>query len=122
VPIRRLLPSRVRRFYVAHRSAVGFTFLFVCFIASLAITKADSDAQDRAIQASRVEVAKDNCRSQNERHDNTVRQLDNRIAELSGRERARADRNRDFTVSLIEALAPKRNCKALVEQIRSAAN
>jgi len=54
-----------------------------------------------------------NCLEQNTRHDETIRALDDAIAGLPPDRRQRAQANRDNTVALIDALAPKRDCRAL---------
>jgi hypothetical protein len=71
-----------------------------------------------AINQSRVEVALENCRSQNLRHDNTIRELNVLISELPKDRQARAQASKPFTILLIDALAPKRNCATVIpEQI-----
>jgi len=73
------------------------------------------------VQQSRVEVTRTNCLAQNNRHDATVRKLDQLIADIPpGARRRRAERGRASTVALIDALAPKRDCKAVVDQVRAA--
>jgi len=62
------------------------------------------------IQESRMEL----CLATNERHDATIRTLDELIRKLPADRRARARENRTSTVALLEAIAPRRDCKALV--------
>jgi hypothetical protein len=54
------------------------------------------------------------CRQANERHDTTLRVLDERIAGLPPGGRARAEASKAFTIALIEAIAPRRDCTNLV--------
>lgn len=57
-----------------------------------------------------------NCTDQTLRHDRTVRSLDDSISKLTGAERLRAQRNRDYTVALINSLAPIEDCDQLVRE------
>lgn len=66
------------------------------------------------INAERARNVRAACEGQNERHDNTIRQLDRLIAQAPPSRRARANAGRESTVLLIEALAPRRDCAALV--------
>jgi hypothetical protein len=66
------------------------------------------------IQQQRAEAV--NCREQNARHDAAITELDRLIRLLPLSRRARAVQGRDGTVALIEALAPKRDCSALVRR------
>jgi hypothetical protein len=69
------------------------------------------------IQRERAEAIRVNCQEQNVRHDLTIRKLDELIDRLPpGRRKRRAVSNRDGTVALIEALAPKRDCERLVRE------
>jgi len=63
------------------------------------------------IQQSRILV----CELQNERHDNSIRTLDELIAKLPPKQRAQARAQRNANVVLISALVPKQPCRALVE-------
>lgn len=62
------------------------------------------------------------CIEVNARHDNTIKALDDRIRKLreSGRLSKEAltnlENSRGFTISLINALAPHKNCIKLVKQ------
>lgn len=60
------------------------------------------------VQQSRVDL----CRQANERHDAVLRVLDQRIRELHGPARVRAEASRAGSVALLEAIAPKRDCQA----------
>lgn len=112
-----------RRVYARHRAAVGYLLLvaYVTVVAAVAVD-ASRDA-DRDINRNRVEVARDACRDQNSRREATIRQLDaviaSRAAVASPARRERLRERRDQTVLLIDALAPRRDCRALVEQIRA---
>lgn len=66
------------------------------------------------IQRQRVDALLMNCREQNRRHDRTVATLDallvKRVRTAGKRERVRLRASRASTISLIQALAPKRRC------------
>lgn len=75
-------------------------------------------ARAAAIERSRVDVLVRSCRQQNRNHDKTIRILDRRIAQFPpGRRRDRAERGRAFTVALIEALAPHRDCARRAQRL-----
>lgn len=67
------------------------------------------------IQAERARNVRSACEAQNARHDNTIRQVDRLIAEAPPSRRARAGAGRAGTVLIIDALAPRRDCDALVK-------
>lgn len=80
--------------------------------------EAQAIRSDQRIQESRRDAVIISCRQQNERHDRTIRQLDRNIAGLPrGPERLRARQRRDSTVSLIDALVPKTDCKQRAEML-----
>ena len=68
------------------------------------------------IQDERARSVRASCQEVNDRHDTTIATLDKLLAKLPPSQRARAKSSRDGTVLLIEALAPKRNCEALVRR------
>lgn len=68
------------------------------------------------IQQERAATAWRNCKDQNARHDNTIRKLDKILARVPADRRARAQSARQANVELINALAPKRNCLAVVRR------
>lgn len=82
---------------------------------------ANSDRVEEIQQERAANIVR-GCRDQNKRHDDTVMQLDAllTIAKLSvAGEPGRAEQieqSRDFTVALIDALAPVRDCQAVIEQ------
>lgn len=66
----------------------------------------------KSIQAQRANSIVTNCRETNRRHDNTLRKLDEVIAQIPpGPERVRAEQNKPSTVLLIDALVPKQDCR-----------
>lgn len=71
--------------------------------------------QDRIheIQAERVDSILRSCRDENQRHDATIRRLDDLIHRLPPAKRTRAVQSRAGTVLLINALAPRRDCSLL---------
>ena len=71
-----------------------------------------------SITESRRDALRITCRQQNERHDETIRVLDERIAQLPDSQQVRAAQSRQYTVALIEALSPKfPDCDARAEQL-----
>lgn len=77
---------------------------------------AQATAQERK-QAIRLQ-----CQQQNHRHDATIRELDHELAIYSRRIKRPAQRqqlaaSRQFTVLLIDRLAPKQKCAAVVAQL-----
>jgi hypothetical protein len=94
----------------------GITVLLTVLITLIAITLAvggyalhEALKAVSGIQASRREL----CVQQNRRHDATIAQLDRGIARLPAHQRRRANANKAFTVDLINALSPVRDCRAL---------
>lgn len=81
----------------------------------------DNERAISSIDQSRVDITFGNCRSLNERNRNTVAAFDARLdaARKSGmfsrEELAEARQSREFTVGLIDALAPKTDC---LKQVR----
>jgi uncharacterized protein YpuA (DUF1002 family) len=72
------------------------------------------------IQESRVESVLNQCHEDNQRHNNTINRLDAQLRELERLHPANAARyrqSRAFTVTLIEALAPKRDCAKRARQL-----
>jgi hypothetical protein len=86
----------------------------------IALLYADAQSTSKDIQANRVEVFREQCKAQNAHHDNTILRLDEQIAKLPGDRRGEAEARRTGTVALIKALVPKRDCRAVVAQIREA--
>lgn len=72
--------------------------------------------QNQTIQDQRRESILRACRDQNARHFNTIKTLDKLIAQLPESQRKQAEGSRNFTVLLIDALAPVQNCKKLVNE------
>ena len=70
------------------------------------------------VQDERARNIFNNCRETNDRHVNTVRELDgiyeDRLRTANPAERARLKQGRDSTVLLIKAFLPIRDCRALV--------
>lgn len=69
------------------------------------------------IQQSRRDSVLISCREQNSRHDNTVKTLDGLISSSPPERKTQARQSRAFTVLLIDALVPKRNCQQRVRQL-----
>lgn len=73
--------------------------------------------QQRQIQQERARATWMACVDQNHRHDTTVLRLRQLVAQIpAGRQRDRALHNVAGTVALINALAPKQDCRALVKR------
>jgi hypothetical protein len=85
-------------------------------VAAWVVSSSVSDNQrlTEAIQEQRRDSILYGCREQNARHDRTIATLDRLIAQAPAGRRERARQGRAGTVLLIEALAPKRDCAALV--------
>lgn len=88
-------------------------------IAGLALIKTSATSDDAKalavqIQQERARNIRLGCEQQNQRHDDTIRALDRLIALVPASGRARAEQGRAGTLLLINALAPKRDCVALV--------
>lgn len=72
------------------------------------------------IQQSRVDITRQSCEAQNDRHDKTIAEYDDRIAAakksglLTDEQLSRLQESRAFTVALIDALAPVQDCEALI--------
>jgi hypothetical protein len=105
--VRRILP----RFFAALGIALAVGAMFFAVFRSIAVT--------HAIQVERARNVLTNCESQNRRHDATIETLDRQIEqvqrvkpELATQFRA----SRNFTVLLINAMAPKQDCAALVRK------
>lgn len=76
------------------------------------------------VQAERFRNVKALCDQTNERHDNTVKELDARLAlaklKLPPAQQKRVAESRDFTVALIDALAPTHpDCAAYARELVS---
>lgn len=75
----------------------------------------------RQVQASRVNATLTTCREQNDRHDNTIDALNAAVVKLkptlSAEDRANLKQSIAANVSLIDALAPKQDCKKRVERL-----
>jgi hypothetical protein len=92
--------------------AIAALLVLVAILFGVVIERADD------IQDSRVAFTAESCRQQNMRHDVTIRKLDQLIADLPpGTQKRRARRGRESTVALIDALAPERDCRAVVRRI-----
>lgn len=72
------------------------------------------------LAANRRNSVLENCEDQNERNEETIRTLDLRIARLakslSPSELTQLKASRAFTVSLVNALAPHRDCKVVLQR------
>jgi hypothetical protein len=68
------------------------------------------------VQEERANATRTACQGTNDRQDETKARLDELIFQLPPARRARAEAGQRGTVLLIEALAPKRDCEALVER------
>jgi hypothetical protein len=76
--------------------------------------------QQREIRQQRADSIRVSCEEVDTRNRTTVETYDHQIAaiepKLNSRERAQLKRSRDFTVGLINALAPVEDCDARVRQ------
>jgi hypothetical protein len=94
----------------------------ISIVVAIAIIKAlgtsnKANELAHAIQEQRVTQAHDNCLDENTRHRNTVATLDGVIARLPAARRKQAEASRQFTVLLIDALAPVRDCELVAKSV-----
>lgn len=89
------------------------------------------DAKALAIkfQNQRIENIRNNCRTTNKRHDNTIKALDRALkvelknlpkGQVVTKEQIKA--NRDSTIFIIDALQPHQDCKLLVARAQGTTN
>jgi uncharacterized membrane protein YccC len=111
-----------RRFAFLIAALVGFSLVVIAASVLVAVN-ANQTAADRAqqlardIQKERARSIRQNCEDQNMRHTRTIDALDKAIAAATPPARkARAVANRIYTVRLINALAPLRDCDAVVRK------
>lgn len=72
----------------------------------------------QTIQQSRVSALRNSCEDTNQRHARTIQTLDERIAKLPPAQQVRARASRDFTLALIDDLAPQtRDCDARAHRL-----
>lgn len=96
---------------------VIITGIMAFALLSLDHQQEDTDKLAATTQMQRRNTIYDQCRDQNFRHDDTIERIDHRIAVLPpGSERDRAVVSRDFTVALVDALAPRRDCLAVLRK------
>jgi hypothetical protein len=96
----------------------------ILLAAGLAINLLDDTTGDvsqntafvEAIQEERARATRENCRIQNAQNRNTVARVRERYRLLSPTERREGRESRDYTIALIDALAPVRDCKKLVKR------
>ena len=107
---------RIRRIAIIAAVAVAVGFAAAGFAFYLNAGRTDDVAQlAQQIQDERAANTLRACRDVNQRHDDTIRALDE-LLKRAGRSASReqVERSRASTVLLIDALAPKRDCKRLV--------
>jgi hypothetical protein len=122
-PMRRYRFPSVDMLLIALAAIVGVIAVAGVVLAILAYGKINPTIQ--AIQAERARNVRANCLDTNGRHDRTIATLDRRLQVAVRRAppaQARQIRaSREFTVALINALAPRRDCERLVKlQVRTA--
>jgi cell division protein FtsN len=122
-PMRRYRFPSVDILLVALAVIVGIIAATGVVLAILAYGKINPTIQ--AIQAERARNVRANCLDTNDRHDRTIATLDRRLQVAVRRAppaQARQIRaSREFSVALINALAPRRDCERLVKrQVRTA--
>lgn len=125
---RRWLRRHVR--YIEFAVAVfGITIIVTTFgLVNLIQENGDRAREVRAavqqIQTEREANIERACLDQNERHDDTIKELDLRLSLatladpfMAATARIQIKQSRDFTVALIDALAPRRDCAAVKAQL-----
>lgn len=90
-----------------------FAIAIVLNSVSAVVSLENNAARIHQLQAERVESILRACRDTNQRHDRTIRSLDELIQRLPSAKRTRAVQSRAGTVLLINALAPHRDCETL---------
>jgi hypothetical protein len=109
---------RYRRF--THFVVLAFVVLAAsCLWLAYQARERSRDSQDLSarIQRERAKATFNNCADQNARHDRTVRKLRMIVAAIPDRDqRRKARRGVGTTVGLIDALAPRQDCAALVRE------
>jgi hypothetical protein len=112
--------EHVRQALVRHDQAIAFAIIVaIPVLLVLALTYFESRERIEAIDHHRAVVAYTTCLEQNERHDSTIRVVDKRLAGIVATgdidRIAAAQESRDFTVQLIDALAPHQDCERISE-------
>lgn len=88
----------------------AFTLLFIATIIAVVLLF-------HQINVERHDNVKRNCETDARRFDETVKELDDRIAKAPPERQAEAQESRDFTVALIQRLSPKvDDCDALADK------
>lgn len=90
--------------------------LVVDRLASTSVRSVNNEQVTVAIQSERARATRENCQLQNERHHNTIRTLDDLVANRPPAERAAARAGAAQFKLLIDALVPVRNCEELVRR------
>lgn len=121
-PMKYLTRSRVQFALLAWSIVLAVVLAFIVVASSFDRNRSQIDAVSEAanlIQRSRLDGIRSNCEDRNSRNRKTTMRLDALIKALpAGPEKRRAVRNRDGTKLLINALAPVRDCDALVDKAR----
>lgn len=88
----------------------AFTLLFIATIVAVVLLfhQINVERHDNVLRA---------CQADAKRYDDTVAELDERLAKLPPEQQPQAQQSRDFTVALIERLSPKvEDCDALADK------
>lgn len=113
-PRRRRIDHQRWRRLVEERAYRDVWLAIISVIVILALMNAQH-AIDQ-IQQSRIAY----CQSQNQRHDRTIAELDRELARAmrhaTTARRAQMAASRAYTIALIDQLAPRQNCSAIVAQ------
>lgn len=106
----------------ARHVGIALTIMAIVLVASLALQGyliAQNSDRANEIQSQRARSIVENCQAQNTRHDDTIMALDRVIAQAVKDQPERATQirqARESNVLLINALAPKRSCQALLHR------
>jgi len=97
-------------------AAIAMAILFALILSDRNSIKREANVRATQIQQQRYDVAYGNCLDQNGRNRNTIQTLNNLISKLPPSQLAQAEQSKEFTILLINALVPIRNCQQVAKQ------
>lgn len=94
-------------------AAIAMAVLFIQISNDKKDINREANIRATQIQQQRYDTTYANCVDQNRRNLKTIKTLNNEINQLPASERLRAAQSKEFTILLVQALVPKRNCMAV---------